>query len=741
MKNFKDIKTNDINYQVLVSDSGKINLQDINIVYNLENINIPGNSLLIGNNYYEIGENLFFIDNEINYYIDTKIETPELFGDFFNLQIKDNSIGLEKLEHFSPQILYSSEGPLNIGGNLQLNNSVLEVLGDKIVNPELLCYNNPVNITENGIYFLDDESPNIISINPEVNRAFIINKSGKIVYLNNFPIYQGETSLFSFSIKIKTNYVGTFEFDEEEITDQIGTEYSINNIYLSNITVNVTEEWREIIGYSLNKNLSFKVEGVLGEEITNLFTISTVDYGIIRKYTLKTTENLGNYDSDGLFIGSFANRLDGNYNIYAKDSNFNDYKLVYIMNISTKPAIYSINTTLVENTNNLELILNSKNNIIDFNNYIKILDPTNTISRTQTVTGQELNIDDDQFRIEDLNINTLTFDINFTNNNVSITSPGRFIFEVNAGPFIPNVGRAVVSIVLITSVKIPLKVPNYINPIILDNLQELNVNVFEYFEFLGENISIISGTKTNFLVDSFGTINLSSNGNLRITPIEFSNNSYDLEFRVRDKYNEELDVKIPLRFRDPNYNESTHWRVDITGAFSELGFMDSEDNLTLIFKDESITKSYLSNYSTGSYIVSPDINNMITSYFLNTINEMNYYSNKYSQNIFKTASKKSYVDCPLPNGCYPIISTQIEFNNNKKFKKLYIFPAKNNEGEYILEPQWYKLYKSVDNGSNWELFESGELNREINDSSWEIFISLKLKELEVEYWDTFFMSM
>lgn len=683
MKNFEDIQLNST-YQLIVGDIGNFSLSPSHINWSFSNINIPSNSLILGNKSLFCGYNISISETgEINSYVDSTLNSYQIEGNFGNISIKNNSLPISTLEEVETERIFSTSGPLTLGNNLELIDGKLSQIGGNIqINPGLPTFLNPATISTNGIYFVDDLGfNNITLVDSNLELIYIINKRESNISLGDIIIYGGEICVVSLSKKVKTNYVGGYLFDNSPLAGNINTKYDDGDIIIQKVEKTGTENNPIIYLYSKNNGLILDIFGannnplVLNTQFTYLYNSAEKRYEV----SLISGSNsiyFGTYEPGGVNLtGNNPNTSNGVYRIRVREFNQSS-KEVYRFSVETTKSII-----VGENSISLySLELEKSGNLLD------------TIIAGNGVTIQSASINGSSYTLgTTLTTPTYTFILN-SNGNYTLT-----LLKKSVG-ILPNIILTGIDENFVTDVgerdfSLQRDFPSSLSEIKINNSGTFTLNIFDFYGFYGENITITNGILTSSNIANFGTVSLNSIGTLSVIPTAFSTESTTLNFTLESGEN----FSLPLKLKFAGSNSATKFKLKINGCFSEIKYKDNIDSnyKTLSSENGIIGITRLPNESLGIEISENgtwyDGNYYagIDGLFLTIEDELEDPPNNITQRSYTTSS--------IAGGYNTYV---LEFNSEVELTELLVSPAIN-DNQFMPLPTSLTLWKSLDNGATW----------------------------------------
>jgi hypothetical protein len=683
MKNFEDIQLNPT-YQLIVGDLGNFPLFPSNIDWSISNINIPSKSIILGNKSLFCGYNISIPDTgEINSYVDSTLESIHIKGNLGNISIKDNSLSLSKLQEVETERIFSTSGELTLGDNLEINNGKLSPTSGSItINTGLPVIINPPSILANGIYFVDDSGfPNITLANPNLELIYIINKTENNISLGDTLIYGGEICLISLSKKVKTNYVGNYFFDTLPISGNTNTKYDDGDVIIQKVEKIGTENNPIIYLYSKNNGLVVDITGadntplVLNTQFSYLYNSAEERYEI-SLIGGSSSIYFGTYEPGGINLtGNNPNTSNGIYKIFVKEFNQTSKEVHRFSINTTKSIIVGINIISLYNP---ELI--KSGNLLD------------SIIAGDGVTIQSAVINGNAYTLgSTLTTPTYTFVLN-SNGTYTLTLSKKSVgilpsIEITAidENFVTDSGERFFSM--------ERDIPISLSEIKLDNSITTNLNIFDYFSFYGSEITITNGILSSSNIASFGTISLSSEGDLTVIPTAFSTESTTLSFTLDSG---EI-FSLPLKLNFAGVNSASMFKLKINGYYSEIKYKDNIDPEYKTFdsSNDVLNITRINNESLGN-----EISENGTWY------DGNYYAGFDGEFLTiedelvdppDNITQRSYVGTDIAGGYNTYL---IEFNASVGLEELLVSPAIN-DNQFLPLPSSLTLWKSLDNGVTW----------------------------------------
>lgn len=215
MKNFIDIHDNVSPPKYICGDTHNYVLETSDLEYNLNNILVSQNIIVGGGlGYFVIDNRTLFFGGEPTELMsnpNVSVDSEHLYGNFYSINIRDNSLPISSIEPAESGLLFSTNGTISLGDNLELDsNGILKPTGDGVnLNSGLKTKKNSTEIVSDGIYIFDDLAiPNTpISYNGVLNRVYLINNSGFTIMVGSqIILYNGEICIVSGKKKLKSNY-------------------------------------------------------------------------------------------------------------------------------------------------------------------------------------------------------------------------------------------------------------------------------------------------------------------------------------------------------------------------------------------------------------------------------------------------------------------------------------------------------------------------------------------------------
>lgn len=683
MKNFEDIQLNPT-YQLIVGDIGNFSLSPSHINWSFSNINIPSNSLILGNKSLFCGYNISISNSgEINSYVDSTLNSHQIGGNFGNISIKNNSLPISTLEEVETERIFSTSGPLILGDNLELINGKLSQVGGGItINPGLSTILNPASISTNGIYFVDDSGfDNITLVEPNLELIYIINKREGNISLGNILIYGGEICVISLSKKVKTNYVGEYLFDNSPLAGNTNTEYNDGDIIIQKIEKTGTENNPIIYLYSKNNGLILDILGAnntsleLNTQFTYLYN-PTLERYEVSLISGSNSTFFGTYEPGGINLtGNNSNTSNGIYRVKVKEFNQNS-KEVYRFSIETTKSIIVGENLISLHSPELE----KSGNLLD------------TIIAGNGVTIQSATINGSSYTLGTTLPNpTYTFILN-ANGNYTLTLLKKSI------EILPNIVLTCIDENFVTDVgernfSLQRDFPTSLSEIKINNSETFSINIFDYYGFYGENINITTGILASSNIANFGTVSLNSIGTLTVIPTAFSTESTTLNFTLESG---EI-FSLPLKLKFAGSNSATKFKLKINGCYSEIKYKDNIDSnyKTLSSENGIIGITRLANESLGIEIsengswYDGNYYTGIDGLFLTIEDELEDPPNNITQRSYTTSS--------VVGGYNTYV---LEFNSTVELTELLVSPAINDD-QFMPLPTTLTLWKSLDNGVTW----------------------------------------
>lgn len=700
MKNFEDIQLNST-YQLIVGDIGNFSLSPSQIDWSFSNINIPSNSIIVGNKSIFCGYNISISETgEINSYADSTLNSSQIEGNFGNISIKDNSLPISTIQELETEKILSTLGELTIGDNLELVDGKLSPTNGSItINTGLQTVLNPASISTNGIFFVDDLGfPNITLADLNLELIYIINKRETNISLGDILIYGGEICLISLSKKVRTNYVGDYIFDTLPIAGNTNTKYDDGDIIIQKVEKIGTENNPIIYLYSKNNGLILDIFGLNNTPLV-LDTNYTYTYNSIEeRYEVSliggsSSIYLGTYEPGGINLtGNNSNTSNGTYKIFVREFNQSS-KEVHRFLINTTKSI--IAGDFLISLYNPELI--KSGNLLD-----SIIAGNGVTIQSATINGSAYTLG------STLTTPTYTFVLN-SNGTYTLT-----LLKKSVG-VLPNIEIIAIDENFVTDAgqrlfSMERDIPISLSEIKLDNSTTTNLNIFDYFPFYGSNFLITNGILTSSDIPNFGTVSLNSIGNLTGIPTAFSTESTTLNFTIDSG---EI-FSLPLKLNFAGVNAATKFKIKINGFYSEIKY---KDNIDSEYKTLSGTNGVLSITRLPNESLGNEISENGTWY------DGNYYAG--IDGLFLTIEDE-LVDPPdnITQRSYTGIDTQngyntyvLEFDTPVGLEELLVSPAINDD-QFLPLPTALTLHKSLDEGQTWLKIDDYTIGSENIPSEW-----------------------
>lgn len=722
MKNLYDITTSNVDLtSFIVSTTNKVSKSNMSVYiptdYNLSKVEVSRGTIVYGGKEVLLGNNLLLENNSLRAQKDLNLNSLEIEGSFDQIAIKDNSLSVSKIENVEGPKIYSSSGPIAVGQNLLLENNKLKVTSGNIL-PGLITFLNSPNIVESGIYIYKEDysGSSNINIDSQLSRVYIINSTGGRLYMGvgQTVIYNGEISLVSQGNVVASNYGGEYYMggNYNSTATYLSDDLIIENVYVDNNNMgtpnNPIVRFYSHIGY-----LKVRVVGPDGTRLTGGIHYD-VDYDPIESlYTVimlngSNSSSLGAYELGGIVAtNNDTATTNGIYSIEIEE-----YGQTEKAGIVATFAIYIPRSITVQDRN-IIIKKGDGNNIVG-----NILSYVNGVGTS--VVSYSIGGDSKILNSPEPIINVGAFMLN---------SDGSYELNLLSKLWegVDSVAIAITCVDIngvedsgIITFSLETYVPQNLKTIKVDYNNPININVLEALDVMGGNLTITSGVKTSEVVNDFGTISLSQEGNLVITPQLYSTNSYSWDIEIADSNNEIFSrtINVDLIATATDYTE--YLRIDLNGCFSEIKYREIDESVYKEFNGTDILSiNRLEQYSTGREIRENGTfydGNYYKGYddlHLSIEDQLLVSGNNIVDREYTTSAIKSTdIQHPLPTSSYVI-----QFDGTKRIHELLVSPSISSN-KFMPLPTKVSVYRSLDGGLSWILMKESEISIDNIEKSW-----------------------